>query len=229
MGQMIDFARPDGKSSQGWFAEAGPGRPGVVLIQEWWGLSGQIRATAERFAAAGFNVLAPDLYRGRLAASADEAAHLMAGLDFADATFQDLRGAAAWLVQRSGRLGQESKRLGVSGFCMGGALTVAAAVHLPEFAAAVCFYGIPPQDFADPARIKIPFQGHFAQRDDWCTPALVDTLEARLRAAGATAEIHRYAAAHAFFNAERPEVYDAGCAEAAWARSLDFLTRHLGQ
>ena len=73
------------------------------------------------------------------------------------------------------------------GFCMGGALTIAALVHIPELAAGVCFYGIPPKEFADPAKIKAPFQGHFANQDDWCTPAAVDELEAAMKAAGAVA------------------------------------------
>lgn len=167
MAQMIDFRRPDGGSGRAYLAEAGTGRPGLILIQEWWGLNAHIRDIAERFAAAGYTTLAPDLYRGRLAADADEASHLMAGLDFADATHQDMAGALAYLKARC-------PKVGVLGFCMGGALTIAAAVHLQGLAAASCFYGIPPSGFADPARIAIPFQGHFAERDDWCTPALVD-------------------------------------------------------
>ena len=93
---------------------------------------------------------------------------------------------------------------------MGGALTIAAAVHVPGLAAAVCFYGIPPVEFADPARIRIPFQAHFANKDDWCTPAAVDALEAAMKAAGA-----------------QPEVYDAACANLAWERMLPFLAKHL--
>lgn len=217
MSQMIAFKRPDGGSSRAYLAEAGPGAPGLILIQEWWGLNPHICELAERFAAAGFTTLAPDLYRGRIASSADEASHLMTGLDFGDATHQDLAGALAYLKQRCARVG-------VTGFCMGGALTIAAAVHLPGLAAASCFYGIPPAEFADPARIGIPFQGHFAARDDWCTPAAVDALEAKLKVQH---ELHRYPAAHAFFNDKRPEVYDAACAKLAWERTLSFLNRHL--
>ena len=156
---------------------AGHGRPGIIVIQEWWGLNDQICGVADRFARAGWNALAPDLYKGRLTASPDEANHLMTGLDFPDATHQDLRGAALHLQQHS-------DKVAVMGFCMGGALTIAAAVHVHEVEAAVCFYGIPPKEFADPAKIRVPFQGHFANRDDWCTPALVDDLEKTLKAAG---------------------------------------------
>ncbi len=220
MGRMIDYARPDGATSRGYLAEAaGPG-PAVVVIQEWWGLNAQIRGIADHIAEAGFTALAPDLFRGRLAATADEGSHLMNELDFADATHQDIAGAVA-------RLGSGGARVGVAGFCMGGALTIAAAVHLRAVAAAVCFYGIPPRAFADPARIRIPFQAHFARRDDWCTPAVVDALEADMRAAGAAPEIYRYDAAHAFCNASRAEVYDAACADQAWARTFAFFARTL--
>jgi carboxymethylenebutenolidase len=113
------------------------------------------------------------------------------------------------------------------GFCMGGALTVAAAVHVPEVSAAVCFYGIPPKEFADPAAIAMPFQGHFANRDDWCTPAAADALEQAMKTAGRTPEIHRYEAAHGFFNERRGDVYDAACAQQAWDRMSAFLGRTL--
>lgn len=219
MGQRIEFARPDGGKTKGYLALAGKGKPGIVVIQEWWGLNDQICGVADRFARAGFNALAPDLYKGRVASAADEANHLMEGLDFADATNQDLRGAAQHLKAESGKIG-------VMGFCMGGALTIAAAVHAPEFSAGVCFYGIPGKEAADPAKIKIPLQGHFANQDDWCTPQLVDDLEKTMKAAGHKPEIYRYAAAHAFAN-ERSEAYDVKCANLAWERMLAFLQKTL--
>lgn len=219
MGSMIDFARPDGSKTKGYLALGGQGRPGLVVIQEWWGLNDQICGVADRFARAGYNALAPDLYKGRLTTVPDEANHLMNGLNFPDATHQDLRGAAQHLKGQSGKVG-------VMGFCMGGALTIAAAVHVSEVAAAVCFYGIPPADFADPAKIKIPFQGHFANQDDWCTPAAVDALESTMKAAGQSPEIHRYDAAHAFFN-ERSAAYNLDCANQAWERMAAFLKAKL--
>jgi carboxymethylenebutenolidase len=217
MGATIEFARPDGGTTTGYLATAGSGRPGIVVIQEWWGLNDQICGVADRFARAGYNALAPDLYKGRLTAVLDEANHLMSSLDFPDATHQDLRGAAQRLKATSGKVA-------VMGFCMGGALTVAAAVHIPECAAGVCFYGIPPKEFADPAAIKIPFQGHFANQDDWCTPAAVDALETAM--AGTKPEIYRYHAAHAFFN-ERSPAYDLASATQAWDRMAAFLKAKL--
>jgi carboxymethylenebutenolidase len=217
MGAIIEFSRPDGGKTKGYLATAGQGRPGMVVIQEWWGLNDQICGVADRFARAGYNALAPDLYKGRLTAVPDEANHLMSNLDFPDATHQDLRGAAQHLKGQSGKVG-------LMGFCMGGALTVAAAVHVPEIAAGVCFYGIPPKEFADPALIKISFQGHFANQDDWCTPAAVDALETAM--AGNNPEIYRYDAAHAFFN-ERSPAYDLACATLAWDRMAAFLRAKL--
>jgi carboxymethylenebutenolidase len=220
MGGMTEFARPDGGKTKGYLAIAGQGRPGIVVIQEWWGLNDQICGAADRFARAGYNALAPDLYKGRLTTEPDEANHLMTGLDFADATHQDLRGAAQHLQAQSGKVA-------VMGFCMGGALAIAAVVHVPEFTAGVCFYGIPPKAFADPAKIRVPLQGHFANKDDWCTPAAVDDLEKALKTAGVRHEIYRYDAAHAFAN-ERSAAYDVSCANQAWERMAAFLGAQLG-
>ncbi len=138
MGTMIELARPDGGKAKGYLATAGQGRPGVVVIQEWWGLNDQICGVADRFARTGYNALAPDLYKGRVTTEPDEANHLMTGLDFAGATHQDLRAAAQHLKSQSGKVA-------VMGYCMGGALTIAAALHVPEFVAGVAFYGIPPK------------------------------------------------------------------------------------
>jgi carboxymethylenebutenolidase len=219
MGVMTEFARPDGVATRGYLAMAGHGRPGIVVIQEWWGLNDQICGVADRFARAGYNALAPDLYKGRVTTSPDEANHMMTGLDFPGATHQDLRGAAVELEKHSGKVA-------VMGFCMGGALTIAAAVHVPEVTAAVCFYGIPPKEFADPAKIRAPFQGHFANQDDWCTPAAVDDLERTLTAAGVNHEIFRYDAAHAFFN-ERSTAYNLDAANLSWERMSAFLNGQL--
>ena len=224
MGQIITFNRPDGSPCKGYLAPASGARGNIVVIQEWWGLNDQICGIADRFARAGYNALAPDLFQGRVAQDADEASHLMNGLDFPGATHQDIRGAVDYLNGLDG----PSLKTACMGFCMGGALTVAAAVHVKGIAAAVCYYGIPPAAFADPAKITIPFQGHFASLDDWCTPAAVDQLEQAMKAAGQSPDIHRYQAAHAFFNERRAEVYDATAANLSWTRMLEFLHRHLG-
>jgi len=216
---MIDFKRPDGSSCRGYLAEAGRGKPGIVVIQEWWGLNDQICGVADRFARAGYNALAPDLYKGRVTQTPDEANHLMSGLDFVGASDQDIAGAVKHLAAIS-------RKVGVMGFCMGGALTIAACARVPGIAAGVPFYGIPPGQLADPAKIAVPLQGHFANQDDWCTPAAVDGLEKAMKAAGRSPEVHRYDAAHAFAN-ERSAAYHLASANAAWERMLGFLGKHL--
>src|SRR5512134_2252849 len=152
MGKMISFKRPDGQSVNGYLAEPAQAAaaPGMVVIQEWWGLNDQIKGVADKLAAAGYRALVPDLYRGKVALAANEAEHLMNDLNFGDAAGQDVRGAVQYLKATG------SRKVGVTGFCMGGALTLLAAVHVPEVDAAVVFYGYPPLDYVDAGRIKAP-------------------------------------------------------------------------
>jgi carboxymethylenebutenolidase len=222
MGKTIQFKRPDGKTCPGYLttAEEDANTPGFVVIQEWWGLNDQIRKTADRLAEVGYRALVPDLYRGKVASAADEANHLMAGLNFPDAAEQDIRGAVQYLKQTS-------KKAAVGGFCMGGALTILSAVRVPEMDVGACFYGIPPAELLDPKSIKIPLICHFANQDDWCTPAKVNELEAALKQSRSKYEIYRYDAHHAFMNEARPEVYDAQCAKTAWERTTKFLKQAL--
>jgi carboxymethylenebutenolidase len=223
MGEMVQFKRPDGKSCPGYLAtpKAGPSAPGFVVIQEWWGLNDQIKKTADRFAEAGYRALVPDLYRGKVTKAADEANHMMTGLNFPDAAGQDIRGAVQYLKQ-------SSKKVAVGGFCMGGALTLLAALFVPEADAGACFYGIPPLGADEFKKIKIPLICHFANRDDWCTPAKVNELEAALQGSKSQFEFYRYDAQHAFMNEARPEVHDAASAKTAWERTLAFLKKALG-
>ncbi|MEZ4234177.1 MAG: dienelactone hydrolase family protein [Polyangiaceae bacterium] len=220
MGELMEFKRPDGQSCPGYLT--GPSEaPGVVLIQEWWGLNEQMKGLADRMAEAGFRALVPDLYRGKLAKDGDEANHMMGELNFIDASEQDIQGAVNFLKEKSGKVA-------VSGFCMGGALTILSAVRVKGMDAGVCFYGIPPAAVADPKAIRIPLQCHFAEQDDWCTPTAVNALEADFKAGGVSYELFRYDAQHAFMNEKRPEVYDEGCAKQAWQRAVDFLKRTIG-
>ncbi len=222
-GHAITLHRPDGQDAPGvFFAASTADAPGVVLIQEWWGVNDQIRSVGRRLAAAGFRVVIPDLYRGRSTAAPDEANHLMSGLDWPGAV-RDIAAALAYLKGQA-----PDAPVGITGFCMGGALTIAGLCNVPGFAAGVCFYGIPPAALADPAALRAPLQAHFAEFDDWCTPAAVSALEDTLRRGTAEYELHRYAAKHAFFNESRPEVYDPAAATDAWRRTLDFFHRHLG-
>ncbi len=220
MGEIIQYTIPHGGTVSGYLAQAPGSAKYVVVIQEWWGLNEQIRGVCERFAAAGFSALAPDLYQGRVTSNPDEANHMMSGLDWVGATEQDVRGAVQYLKTRGGRAA-------VMGFCMGGALTIIAGVKIPDLDAAVCFYGIPPAEAADPKALRVPLQGHFANQDDWCTPAAVNALETTLKEAKVSHELFRYDAQHGFFNEQRPDVHDAAASQLAWERTLRFLNAHL--
>ena len=222
MGATIQFSSPSGQPVPGYLAEpsGNGGAPGVVVVQEWWGLNPQIQGVADRLAAEGYRGLVPDLFRGRVTQDPDEANHMMTGLDWGGATNEDLRGAVQHLKANG-------SKAAVLGFCMGGALTILAGVHIPELDAAVCFYGIPPAEAADPAKIHTPFLGHFASQDDWCTPEAVNGLEATLKTGGVVHQLHRYEAQHGFFNETRDGIYDAAASKDAWERSLAFLKTHL--
>jgi carboxymethylenebutenolidase len=223
MGKMIEFARTTGAKASGWLAEASdPKAPGVVVIQEWWGLQGQIKGVCDRLAAEGFHALAPDLFGGKVVPYHDSAAAsaAMQALDFVRSTDEAVRGAAQHLASRG-------SKVGLTGFCMGGAVAVIGAVRIPELSAAVTFYGLPPAQAAKPKDVRVPIQGHFASEDTWVTPELVDRFEAELRAAGKTFDLHRYQGHHAFMNSDRKEVYDAAAAKLAWERTIQFFRRHL--
>ena len=222
MGTRITFHRPDGKDAAGYLANAGrTNAPGIVVIQEWWGLQDQIEGICDRFALAGYDALAPDLYAGTVVPYHDTeaAGREMNSLNFLDATDQTVRGAVQFL-KKSGA------KVGLTGFCLGGAVTIIGACRIPELSAVVCFYGLPPEAVAKPADIKVPLQAHFANKDDWCTPQAVDAFEAALKAAGKNAEVFRYDAEHAFVNEQR-DVYDRAAAELAWERTLKFWAIHL--
>jgi len=220
MGQTVHFATPNGGQVAGYLARAGGSAKNVIVLQEWWGLNKQICGVCDRFAAAGFNALAPDLYKGRVTENADEASHLMSGLDWTGVVEQDVRGAVKYIKANGGKAA-------VIGFCMGGALTIIASVKLPGLDAGVCFYGIPPTEVADPVRIAVPLQCHFANQDDWCTPAAVDAFDNAIKQAGINYELFRYEVQHGFFNEQRPEVHDADASKLAWERMLGFLNTHL--
>lgn len=220
MGRMITLNRPDGGHLDAYLSDIDKSRPCVIVIQEWWGLNDHIKSIVDRFEFEGFNALAPDLYHGRITKDADEASHMMDGLDFPGAVHQDIAAAFDYLKTIN-------PSVAVMGFCMGGALTIGAAARLDGFKAAVCFYGVPPKAFADPADIKIPFQGHFGQKDDWVTPAVVANLAASMTKAGNPPEVYSYDADHAFFNKTRPEVYNAEASEEAWTRMMAFLRAKL--
>ncbi len=234
MGTMVSFQRPDGQTVQGYLAQpagaedTASAAPAVVVIQEWWGLNAQIRGVADRLAAAGYQALVPDLYRGQSTVEAEEANHLMEELNFGDAASQDIRGAVQYLKARA-------PKVGVTGFCMGGALTLLALSQSPEIDAGVVWYGCPPLEYIDASKIRVPVQGHWATQDQFFKIETVAALEDKLRAAGVDFDFHRYLAHHAFANetavgpSRLPATqYDAVWSQQAWDRTLRFFGRTLG-
>jgi carboxymethylenebutenolidase len=228
-GSMVTFSRPDGKELQGYLAAPAKteGAPAVVVIQEWWGLNDQIRGVANRLAAAGYFALVPDLYRGKSTVEEEEAHHLMDALDFGDAASQDIRGAVQYLKQNSGRVA-------VMGYCMGGALTFLTLCQSPDVSAGAVFYGFPPLEYIDASKIKAPVLAHWATQDVFFPAATVDTLEAKLHEANVDAEFHRYLAHHAFANETAVgqsriggTQYDPVWSQMAWDRTLTFFGRKL--
>jgi carboxymethylenebutenolidase len=228
-GSMITFSRPDGTDVQGYLAqpENTKGAPAIVVIQEWWGLNDQIRGVADRLAKCGYVALVPDLYRGKTTVEEEEAHHLMTALDFGDATAQDISGAVQYLKQHS-------ERVGVMGYCMGGALTLLALCQIPDVAAGVVWYGFPPLDYIDASKIKVPVLAHWATQDVFFPADTVDALETKLHDANVDAQFHRYQAHHAFANelAVGPgrissTQFDPVWSQLAWDRTLTFLGRSL--
>jgi carboxymethylenebutenolidase len=226
---MITFQRPDGTSVEAYLVEpANPeNAPGVVVIQEWWGLDDEIKNVANRLAKAGYRALVPDLYRGKLALEANEAEHLMNDLNFGDAASQDIRGAVQYLKATG------SGKVAVTGFCMGGALTVLSAGLVPECDGTVVWYGYPPLEYVDASAIKKPMLAHWALHDDFFSITGVDQLEDKLKAAGAQYDFQRYDAKHAFANPKSdsrglsPLQYNSAAADLAWERTMAFLKDNL--
>jgi carboxymethylenebutenolidase len=221
MGQNVTFKRPDGSDCNGYLASpAGAGNgQSVVVIQEWWGVNEQIKGVAERLASLGYRALVPDLYKGKVALDVAEAKHMMTTLDFGDAATQNVRGAVQYAKSSGGKVG-------VVGFCMGGALTVLSAMYVKEADACSSWYGFPPEQAGDPKAITTPLQLHLAELDQSFTPEAGRALEGKLRDGKVPFESYWYNAGHAFFN-DKGANYNAACANQAWERTTEFFAKHL--
>lgn len=221
----VTFKGKDGSEVSGEVVEpSGTGKaPSVVLIQEWWGINDHIRSLAERLAKEGFLVVAPDLYHGKVAKDATEAGTLMTALDTLQAT-REIAAAADFLKAHP----RGNGKVGVIGFCMGGALSFAAACHVEGLSAVVPFYGTPPAEKVDYAKVTAPILAHFAKNDDWATVAKAEAIKTQLDALGKKMTLEVYDAGHAFVNDTRPEAYDEKSAKLAWQRSIDFLKKNVG-
>jgi carboxymethylenebutenolidase len=218
---MATLSNADGQPLPGFLDEtAGAGAPAVLVVHEYWGLNEQVRGIARRLAAEGFLAFAVDLFHGQLATDAEAASRLKQALDARRAMAELHRAVHAMLPKSGGRVG-------VLGFCMGGAYALATAAANPEVKACVPFYGIPGPEVADVTRIRCKVLGHYANRDSFVSTERVNALEKALAAAGVDATLHRYQAEHAFANERRPEAYAPEAAALAWKRTLAFLHREL--
>ncbi len=222
-GTMVEFPS-NGSSGSGYLSVPASGSgPGVVVIQEWWGLNDQIKEVCDQYAGEGFVALAPDLYRGASTKEPDEAAKLMMSLNIEQAA-KDMVGAVDFLAEHEA---VTSNGVGVTGYCMGGGLALWLATLRPEkVEAAVPYYGVIPWPAAQPdySRLAGPVQGHYAEEDDFANAEAVKKLEDELRGLGKTCEFFIYPGTeHAFTNHHRPEVHHADHTNTAWVRTLEFL------
>lgn len=216
----------NGAEAHGYLAQPDTGSgPGLVVIQEWWGLTSHIADITDRFAAEGFVALAPDLYGGSTTHDADEAGKMMQELPVDRAT-RDLAGAVDFLL---GREDVRGDRVGVVGFCMGGAFVLRlAAQEGDKVAAAVAFYPVGPLP-DDYSGLNASVMAHFGENDDFIPLSQADELAAKVGAGtGRQPEIHRYPAGHAFLNDENLlGTHDPDQARLAWDRTVAFLREHL--
>jgi len=207
----------------GYLAGSANATIGLVVIQEWWGMNDQIKLTADRAGNEGFRALVPDLYRGKVAKNSDEATHFMGNLDWPTA-LGDIAGAVAHLK----KLG--CKKVGIVGFCMGGALSIASAVRYPTNVDAIsAFYGIPDSRNFDVTTIKCPVQAHFGDQDKakgFSDPETANQLEAKLKTTGIVLDFNRYDADHAFMNTANAK-YKKELDNIVWQKTVNFFKKYL--
>jgi carboxymethylenebutenolidase len=203
--------------------ESGEG-PGVIVLQEWWGLVPHIKSVVDRFASAGYVALAPDIFRGVTTTSPDEAGRLLMALNI-EQTAKDLQTTADYLLRLEA---VNSQKLGVVGFCMGGQLALLTATVSQSIGAVVDFYGVHPNVKPDFSKLTAPVLGIFGETDNFVSPEAARQVEAQIKQAGGTIESHIYpSAGHAFFNDTRPEAYSPEAATDAWQKTLAFLQEKL--
>jgi len=221
-GKMVEFPT-NGHTTQGYLATPASGKgPGVIVIQEWWGLVPHIKNVADRFAAEGFSALAPDMYHGQTASEPDGAGKLFMALNIGQAE-KDLRGATTYLKGQS-----STGKIGVVGFCMGGQLALLTATLDPSIGACVNFYGIHPNVKLDYRKLSGPVLGLYAEKDGFVTPDVARGVDKAVKDAGKSSEIHIYPGVdHGFFNDDRPDVHDKPAAADAWRRTLAFFRQHV--
>ncbi|HEX6869637.1 MAG TPA: dienelactone hydrolase family protein [Micromonosporaceae bacterium] len=228
MGEMVSVPS-NGGTSEGYLAvPSTPNGSAVIVIQEWWGLVGHIRDVADRLAALGYLTLAPDLYHGVKTTEPDEAGKLMMGLAMAEAG-QDMAAAADYLA---GRDEVSSGNVATVGFCMGGSLAMWAGTLSSHIVATVGFYPAVPWERMSPQWHNYTGKAaliHCSEEDGTSADPGIQQARSAIEAAGGETEVHDYPGTkHAFFNDDRPEVYDRAASAQAWSRTVDFLARRLG-
>jgi carboxymethylenebutenolidase len=227
MGDMVTYAS-DGARSDGYLGipKSGYG-PGVVVIQEWWGLVPHIQNLVDRFAAAGFVALAPDLYHGATSNEPDEAQQLLMGMAM-DTAAADIAGAARYLFEHDATTGDG---IGVVGFCMGGSLALWSPTLAPNVVAAVGFYPAIPWERMSPTWSNYAGKTamiHCSEEDGTSSAPGIQQAVAAIESAEGSVEVFDYPKTmHAFFNDDRSEVYDASASREAWDRTLQMLRRRL--
>ena len=221
-GKMVQY-QANGTKTDAYLATPASGKgPGIVVIQEWWGLVGHIKSVADRFAAEGFSALAPDLYHGKSANEPDEAGKLFMALNVAQAE-KDLRGAVDEVAKHS-----STSKIGAVGFCMGGQLALFAGTVNSKVGAVVNFYGVHPNVKPDYGKLGGPVLGLFAEKDAFVTPQTAKDVDAAIKKAGKSVETHIYPGVdHAFFNDENKAAYNKTAADDAWRRTLAFFRQNL--
>ena len=223
----VEF-QANGGTAPGYLAvpESGSG-PGVVVLQEWWGVEPHIRDVCDRLAREGFLALAPDLYRGETTDQPDEAQQKMMALSM-DQAEKDMRGAVDYLAEHEGF---EGEGVGAVGFCLGGGLAVWAASVNPKVKAVSTFYYVMPHGKPDFSKVEAPVIGHFGTNDDFVAVDDAKALEQELRDAGVDAKFEFYEdAGHAFFNdTDRLGTYHEGHAKSAWEKTVGFFRQHLSR
>jgi carboxymethylenebutenolidase len=231
MGETVSFAS-NGDTAGGYLALPASGSgPGVMVVQEWWGLVPQIKKVCDRLAGEGFVALAPDLYHGEIAehTEMDKAGQLMSTLPM-DRAARDMGGAVDFLL---GRAEVQGAKIGVVGYCMGGMLTLmVAAQQGDKIGAAAPYYGAPLGDSApDWSGLTAPVRGHYADSDDFFPPDAIAALEGELRALGKDVELRVHpGCGHAFMNdADVFGTYDGDLATQCWAETAAFLHERLDQ
>lgn len=222
MGELVEY-EIEAKTGCGYLSLPSDPGPGVIVIQEWWGLVPHIRDVADRLASEGFAALAPDLYGGKTTTEPDEASKMMMSLEI-DSASRDMGVAFDYLKSHEA---VSPKRLGSVGFCMGGALSLYLATLRPVDACVV-YYGIPYRGNPDYAAISGPVLGHFAENDAWASRDAAVDLRSELEALGIQVEFHFYPGTqHAFFNDSNATAYDEEAARLSWSKTLEFFRKYL--